>query len=627
MNSKLTLLASLIIGACASHQAYAGTPIQWQAGKTKVNNGDLVLNEGLCYIAKNNPGSWETPSVSSWFWTAATCGSDVTPTLVPTIMPSLTPSQVPTVAPTALPTSEPTLSPSLMPSLAPLEPALTIWVAGKTKVKNGDLVEFNGQCFIAKNNPGSWESPSVNSWFWSLANCGAIVPSIIPSIAPSIAPTAIPTVMPTLAPSASPTVIPTLTPTAMPTLIPSVTPSLSPTLMPTPVAELTVIDDGAGGYLIPRTELSAIELAKTNSPLFNQVRFDISTLDNMTVEAVAPLQISNPENVLRVESILSEQQWNYFFPVRNEAYTYTRFLQAVAKFPAFCQSYLDGRNSDEICQRSLATMFAHFGQETGAHSPDWVITKGVDEWRQGLYFLREMYKSETVVDGTYSACGSWQGEKWPCAPGKSYFGRGAKQLSWNYNYGAFSQAMFGDTNVLLKNPELVADTWLNLASAVFFFVYPQPPKPSMLHVLDGTWQPNAADLAAGLKPGLGATIQIINGAYECGKGGAEDYRAQSRIDYYREFARELNLDISQETLGCAGMKAFSTEGAGALKINWDKDWGLNSKLPANQSFACKLVGYQTAYIALFQGDYEQCVEKHFNAQAYDENGQVIPAGQ
>ncbi|WP_239698763.1 chitinase, partial [Salmonella enterica] len=88
----------------------------------------------------------------------------------------------------------------------------------------------------------------------------------------------------------------------------------------------------------------------------------------------------------------------------------------------------------------------------------------------------------------------------------SYFGRGAKQLSYNYNYGPFSDAMYGDVRPLLDKPELVADTWMNLASAVFFFVYPQPPKPSMLHVIDGTWQPNDRDKANGLVSGFGVTI-------------------------------------------------------------------------------------------------------------------------
>ena len=81
-----------------------------------------------------------------------------------------------------------------------------------------------------------------------------------------------------------------------------------------------------------------------------------------------------------------------------------------------------------------------------------------------------------------SACdpSTWQGRTWPC--GKSggawqkYYGRGAKQLSYNFNYGPFSDAMFGTVTKLLENPDLVASTWLNLASATWFYAYPQPPK-------------------------------------------------------------------------------------------------------------------------------------------------------
>ena len=62
-----------------------------------------------------------------------------------------------------------------------------------------------------------------------------------------------------------------------------------------------------------------------------------------------------------------------------------RFLQAVGKFPAVCAEYTDGRNSEDICRRTLATMFAHFTQETGGHNP----AGEVEEWRQGLVYLRE----------------------------------------------------------------------------------------------------------------------------------------------------------------------------------------------------------------------------------------------
>ncbi|PSU36460.1 chitin-binding protein [Photobacterium lutimaris] len=455
------------------------------------------------------------------------------------------------------------------------------WVPGQTTVKDGDIVIYGNTCYTAKNTPGKWESPSASSWFWDVTDC----------------------------PTGS---------------NPDPDPDPGPNPDPDPApGEFTIIPDGNGGYLMPRSELTAYETSQTNTELFNWVRSDIETRDNVIVDAVAPMKSSNPENVQRAEMVVDEATWEFLFPLRNEQYTYTRFLQSIAKFPAFCRTYTDGRNSDDICRRSLATMFAHFVQETGANAPNWETSKGVPRWRQGLYYLREMYKDENVHDMTYSKCSGWQGERWPCAPSKSYFGRGAKQLSWNYNYGPFSEAMFGDKQVLLENPALVADTWLNLASAIFFYVYPQPPKPSMLHVIDGTWQPNAADKAAGIELGFGATIQIINGAFECNKG-AEDFRAQNRIDYYQLIAKALSLDISGEKLGCANMKPFNTDGAGALMITWDKDWGYNANTPGNKSFMCKLVPYQYTFNALFQGDYEKCVEYHFNVQAIDESGQVIP---
>ena len=41
---------------------------------------------------------------------------------------------------------------------------------------------------------------------------------------------------------------------------------------------------------------------------------------------------------------------------------------------------------------------------------------------------------------------------------------------------------------------------MNLASATWFYTTPQPPKPSMLHVIDGTWQPNEVDRRNGIVP-------------------------------------------------------------------------------------------------------------------------------
>ncbi|WP_438404504.1 glycoside hydrolase family 19 protein [Aeromonas hydrophila] len=381
--------------------------------------------------------------------------------------------------------------------------------------------------------------------------------------------------------------------------------------------------DGSTVYL-SQSELDAKEHALTDFPAMTAVKASIATRDNAVVEAVAPGLPLNPANVKRVEGLISESQFNFLFPLRAPEYTYRGFLQAVAKFPAFCGDYSDGRNAEAICRKSLATMFAHFAQETGGHE-SW---RPEPEWRQGLVWVREMGWTEQMRGGYNAECRPdvWQGQQWPCGKFdngefKSYFGRGAKQLSYNYNYGPFSEAMFGTVRTLLDNPEKVADTWLNLASAVFFFVYPQPPKPSMLHVIDGTWQPNAHDRQNGLVPGFGVATQIINGGVECG-GAAEHAQSQNRITYYQAQAQYLGVPVpADEVLGCKNMKVFDEAGAGALPIYWENDW---SYVPGNpnggKSYACKLVGYQTRFSAFKERDYSRCVQHFFPEVVIEDNG-------
>ncbi|MGR5063222.1 glycoside hydrolase family 19 protein [Photobacterium sp. DNB22_13_2] len=352
----------------------------------------------------------------------------------------------------------------------------------------------------------------------------------------------------------------------------------------------------------------------------------IRTLDNEKVEAISVGNPNNPENVKRVESLVSEDDWNFLFVERHAQYTYLNLLKGIGKFPAFCGNYDDGRDPDAICRKSLATMFAHFTQETGGHN----AYSEYPEWRQGLFYLREVGWSEGTSGG-YGICDPslWQGEAYPCGQFedgsyKSYFGRGAKQLSYNYNYGPFSHAIYGNVEKLLNEPELVADTWLNLASAVFFYLYPQSPKPSMLHVLDGTWQPNQVDLNAGLVPGFGVTTMIINGGVECG-GSSEHIQSQNRIDYYREFAKYLEVAVPEdEVLGCANMQAFDGGGAGSLNVHWEEDWGWTPDTPTGQTYQCQLVAYQGPYSAFVEGDYRKCVEDKFDVNIINDIEGVPP---
>ena len=379
-------------------------------------------------------------------------------------------------------------------------------------------------------------------------------------------------------------------------------------------------------YTMKASDLAKKEKELTDFPLMKSVKDTIRTLDNSVVEQIEPGKASNPDNVKRVEGILKESDWEYLFPLRAKDYSYSNFLKAVGKFPALCDTYKDGRDSDAICRKEMATMFAHFAQETGGHE-SW---RPEAEWRQALVYIREMGWSEGQKGGYNGECNPdvWQGQTWPCGKDKdgdflSYFGRGAKQLSYNYNYGPFSEAMYGDVKVLLEKPELVADTWLNLASAIFFFAYPQPPKPSMLQVIDGTWQPNEHDKANGLVPGFSVTTQIINGGVECG-GPTEIAQSQNRIKYYKEFANYLKVPVpADEVLGCANMKQFDEGGAGSLKIYWEQDWGWSADTPDGKTYSCQLVGYQTPFSAFKEGDYTKCVQKFYNVNIVDDEGSAI----
>lgn len=126
---------------------------------------------------------------------------------------------------------------------------------------------------------------------------------------------------------------------------------------------------------------------------------------------------------------MPESSWDTAFPHRNPLYTYDDFLKAVGKFPAFCnETNLAGKTLDESCKRELSTLFAHWGQETGARDPG----RG-EFWTQALYYVSEIC-SQTGSCSEYKSY-NWSNDVWPNQAGVKYYGRGPFQLSWNYNYG------------------------------------------------------------------------------------------------------------------------------------------------------------------------------------------------
>ncbi|GLR74542.1 chitinase [Aliivibrio sifiae] len=379
------------------------------------------------------------------------------------------------------------------------------------------------------------------------------------------------------------------------------------------------------GYIVTQAEIDAAEAAKTADPMYDVWAKALATQPNSIVDAIDTGLATNPANVKRVERVFPASEWFFLTQMAAPEYSYTRFLQAIGKFPAFCGDYTDGRDSDAICKKSIVTAFAHFSQETGGHiaiDNTWDNPLGLEEWQQALVHVREMGWSEGQ-EGYTTGCGQndWQNKRWPCAAGQGYFGRGAKQLSYHFNYGAFSEVMYdGDATVLLNNPALVADSWLNLASAIWFFLTPQAPKPAMLHVIDRTWSPSQRETDAGIGYGFGTTINVINGGIECGEQNKDKGQPVNRIRYWEGLAKHYQIPAEADEMNTCWQQtpygSLNLNGAtDVLYTNWDGNWKYYSDRPEGASFECELVGFQTAYSALVPGDYEKCVTNFYESHA------------
>jgi hypothetical protein len=235
--------------------------------------------------------------------------------------------------------------------------------------------------------------------------------------------------------------------------------------------------------------------------------------------------------------------------------TYPCLIQATLEYPEFANS---GNLEDD--KRELAGWLGIMGQETtggGCNSifqnndgtctcsETWCDSQpngGCSRW--GLCKVIE-------PSGTYCD----PSDLYPCVSGKSYRGRGPKQLSYNYNYGQFSKEYCGDQNILLNNPDWVAtNPTLAWASSIWFWFSGgacdaaggEICKPSPHSVFTGKKIRCSADIAANRRYGLGWATNIVNGGLECGAGNKCDYRAYSRVRFYRHYCSILGVNPLEE---------------------------------------------------------------------------------
>lgn len=217
--------------------------------------------------------------------------------------------------------------------------------------------------------------------------------------------------------------------------------------------------------------------------------------------------------------------YDLMFPNRNALYSYDAIVAAGNAYPAFCN---EGSMDDR--KREAAAFLANISHETTGGWP--AAPGGPESW--GLYFIQEV--------GCENGACTWYCDnsnvKYPCAPGKTYHGRGPIQLSWNYNYGFAGEAL---GLPLLTNPDLVtSDGIVAFKTGVWFWTTPQAPKPSCHDVMTGKWTPSGADMAAGRVPGFGMTINIINGGLECSM--PTNAKVEDRVKFYLRYTQLIGVD-------------------------------------------------------------------------------------
>lgn len=291
-------------------------------------------------------------------------------------------------------------------------------------------------------------------------------------------------------------------------------------------------------------------------------------------------------NAISFSSLLSSNQFNSLFPLRDQFYNYSSLVAAVHNL-AQLKIKIERRGPYlyKITRSDLHSGTQTVVREDEGWNEAWAKQKEykVEEVNYGsfcnnvdlamnkkelsAFFAQAAHETRHGADGSFkdglmlkqelSSANSYLTENniYPAVPGKKYYGRGPLQLSYNGNYGAASEVMFGDKNKLLNDPDLVIkDPVIAFETAIYFWMTPQSLKPSAHQVLTGSWHPTAEEKLKGWTAGFAMVTNIINGAIECNRG--EDVPGmKNRISYYRYFLKEFGVTDTRQC-SCALMPPF-----------------------------------------------------------------------
>eukprot|EP01134_Creolimax_fragrantissima_P007203 CFRG7203T1 len=248
--------------------------------------------------------------------------------------------------------------------------------------------------------------------------------------------------------------------------------------------------------------------------------------------------------------LLSQSQFDEMFSKRGTAdscaqatklLTYEAFIKAAKYYPKFANE-----GSKDVQKRELAAFLGQISQETTG----WWEGQ---PYAWGLCFVEEVAcKDQPNGCPQYTQPGN---EQYPAVDGVSYHGRGAMQITWNYNYGRVSEVLYGDKNVLLRHPEKLLKSGVTaFRASIDFWMTPVDHKPSCHDVMIGK-----ADEcpSLGRLNGYGMTTNIINGGLECMVPTSQ--KVKNRVEYYKRYCSILDVSPGKN-LYCDDMTHYAMYG-------------------------------------------------------------------
>ena len=329
-------------------------------------------------------------------------------------------------------------------------------------------------------------------------------------------------------------------------------------------------------------------------------------IDSATLQSGGSVGNNDKENVRMIMEVFGEEDFEHLFPLHDRLYTYEAFTVAAGLFPKFCgeDDPSLGLTAAEVCKRELATLFSHVIFETNGGEPD-----HHEYFRQGLKHIKDhhcgKYPKYPPFDGppecNFHSHG-WSAKTWPPYEHAQYYARGPLMMKWNYNYGRFADAVYPgypkDKMNIMMNPENLESGILGFLSALWIYMTPRSPMPSMHEIATGFYKPNEHDELSQIFPAFGATTNVFNGNKECNvEFGTESDSAYHRAQIYLDLLNFFNLHPEYH-LGCSKMGPFPEEGAASHAQYFTKGVKANS---------CDLVTFPTAYSLYNRNDYKRCV--------------------